>query len=238
MCADSFKYDILSDLFFRIYEGKGKMSFTGGIMSLMPQGICIFSLILDHAMKQLPNILSISRILITPVFLWLLLIPTYESRLMALVLFIIAGATDWLDGRLARAYKVKSRFGQFIDPLADKIFVLGTFLFLPLIVPQIPWWVVLLVALRDLSITLLRSWAEKRNKPIPTLYSAKIKTTVQFAFLFWVLVWLVLTYRHDLSFQAAEYLHGSPTYWFMMVMLGLTLITGLQYFWKMRQDEY
>jgi hypothetical protein len=92
-------------------------------------------------MKHLPNALTIVRILLTPVLLWLLLIDTFWGYASGLGLFIVAAVSDYLDGMLAREYQVDSRLGQFLDPLADKILVLGTFAVLAYLMPrQVPWW--------------------------------------------------------------------------------------------------
>ena len=179
--------------------------------------------------KTLPNVISLTRIVITPIFLWLLVIPQTTPRLIAALLFIIAGLSDWLDGRLARLWKAKSRFGQFIDPLADKVFVLGTFFTLPLVVPEIPWYFVILVAIRDLGITALRSWAESNGQSIPTLYSAKVKTTIQFAFLRYVMTGLVLCEWPVARPFVEPLLHGLPMQVLMLITLVATLWTGFQY---------
>lgn len=173
--------------------------------------------------------------MLTPFFLWVLFIPTFEGRVGALGLFIIGGLSDWLDGKLARLWKANSRFGQFIDPLADKVFVLGTFLALPLLIPQIAWWVVILIALRDLGLTVLRTWAEKNNRPIPTLYSAKVKTTIQFIFLAWILLLRIGETWPPFHVEATWLLHGWVTFILLMITLIATIWTGLQYAWMLWQ---
>ncbi|MBN8589674.1 MAG: CDP-diacylglycerol--glycerol-3-phosphate 3-phosphatidyltransferase [Rhodothermia bacterium] len=179
--------------------------------------------------KILPNFLSISRIVLTPLFIWLILTPTLEKRMLGGLVFIIAGLSDYWDGKLARAWKVKSRFGQFLDPLADKVFVLGTFIILPFLVPEIPWWFVILIGLRDLGVTMLRTWAESKNTSIPTLYSAKVKTTIQFVFLGWVLVWLICTHLPPIAAISRFLLTQWPMLLLMWLTLISTLVTGLQY---------
>ncbi|HRK74392.1 MAG TPA: CDP-diacylglycerol--glycerol-3-phosphate 3-phosphatidyltransferase [Rhodothermales bacterium] len=179
--------------------------------------------------KKLPNFLSISRIVLTPLFIWLILTPTLEKRLLGGMVFIIAGLSDYWDGKLARQWKAKSRFGQFLDPLADKIFVLGTFAVLPFLVPEIPWWFVVVIGIRDLSVTALRSWAEVQSTSIPTSYSAKVKTTIQFVYLGWVLVWLICTHIPSISSISKYLLTQWPMLLLMWITLLFTVITGLQY---------
>lgn len=151
-------------------------------------------------MKHLPNLLTIARIVLTPVFLVLLLGGTFWGQFAAALIFIFAAISDWADGYIARKYGVSSRLGQFLDPLADKVLVLGAF-FAFLFLPPDPqgrelaalwWWIpVLLIAARDLAVTLLRSWAERNGRSIATKGAAKAKTAVQLTFLITVLVFLV-----------------------------------------------
>jgi CDP-diacylglycerol--glycerol-3-phosphate 3-phosphatidyltransferase len=195
-------------------------------------------------MKHLPNALTILRILITPVFLALLLMGTLLTQLAALILFIVAAITDWLDGRLARHYQLDSRVGRFLDPLADKILVLGAFIALPFL-PQmgalIPWWAIGLLAARDLAVTLLRSWAESRGRSIPTRNEAKIKTAVQLTFLITLFTALVVSkldrfggWVGELGSAVSLVLYGPTTFVLLMVTVALTLYTGALYFMPAR----
>lgn len=197
-------------------------------------------------MKHLPNALTIARIAITPVFLVLLLSGSLWGQFVAAVLFILAAITDWLDGKVARRYGVGSRLGQFLDPLADKVLVLGAFfafLFLPpdgagnRLAEPWWWWAVALIALRDVAVTALRAWAERRGQSIQTRYAAKLKTTVQLTFLIAVQVFLVGSklarfdgWVGDLGAFAASVLYGPVTDVLLLVTVVLTLWTGARYF--------
>jgi CDP-diacylglycerol--glycerol-3-phosphate 3-phosphatidyltransferase len=86
-------------------------------------------------MKHVPNALTISRIVAAPLCLWGLWTGTFVGQLLGTVLFIAAAITDYWDGRLARQYGVGSRLGQFLDPLADKVLVLGAFFLVPFLAP-------------------------------------------------------------------------------------------------------
>lgn len=137
----------------------------------------------DH-IRHLPNVLTVLRILATPVILVLMFSPSLGGRLAALVLFILAAISDYADGEIARRLSSPSRIGRFLDPLADKVLVLGTFCGLALLFPKlVPWWAVALVALRDVVVTLMRMRAEASGRSIRTLPVAKAKTTVQLVFL-------------------------------------------------------
>jgi len=93
-----------------------------------------------------PNILSFIRLLGVPLFLWLLL--ERQSEIWAVVVLIIGGATDWLDGYLARSWHQRSRLGQVLDPLADRLYILATLIGFA-IRGIVPWWLVVLLAARD-----------------------------------------------------------------------------------------
>lgn len=102
----------------------------------------------------LPNVLSGLRLLGVPVFLWLILVP--EADLWAVLLLIVAGFTDWLDGYLARRWHQISRLGQLLDPIADRLYILATLIGL-LLRGIVPWWFVVLLVSRDvvMSVVLL-----------------------------------------------------------------------------------
>ncbi|GAA0427512.1 CDP-diacylglycerol--glycerol-3-phosphate 3-phosphatidyltransferase [Acrocarpospora corrugata] len=95
----------------------------------------------------IPNLLSFLRLLGVPVFLWLILGPKADG--WAIALLMLAGFSDWLDGKLARAWNQTSRLGRLIDPAADRLYILATLLGL-LLREIIPWWLVALVLARDL----------------------------------------------------------------------------------------
>jgi cardiolipin synthase (CMP-forming) len=96
----------------------------------------------------IPNILTLSRILLTPLLMWFLV---NRKMNQALVVFLVAGMTDVLDGFIARLFHQKSRFGAFLDPLADKFLLVSSFLILGRL-GLIPFWLVVIVVLRDVVI--------------------------------------------------------------------------------------
>lgn len=186
-------------------------------------------------MKYVPNTLTVARILLTPFFLMLLVSEAPGSRHLALVLFILAAFSDWLDGRLARAYEARSRLGKFLDPLADKILVLGTFLVLPILLPRvIPWWAVIAIAARDIIVTGLRTWAESHQQSVPTLRLARVKTFSQLLFLVGILALVVVRDVPGYAAWAETILYGPVTYIALLVVVGMTLYTGLLYIGYLR----
>ena len=96
-----------------------------------------------------PNALSFLRLLGVPLFLWLILGPQADG--WAIVLLVVSGVTDWLDGTIARATGQISRLGQLLDPLADRLYIIATLVGL-LLRGIIPWWLVALLLLRDLML--------------------------------------------------------------------------------------
>ena len=125
-------------------------------------------------MKHLPNALTIGRILVTPLALWGLATGTFWGQFTGATLFVLAAISDYWDGRLARKYGVGSRIGRFLDPLADKVLVLGAFFLVPFLEPVgramagragawLPWLAIGLIAARDLAVTVLRIYLDRKS---------------------------------------------------------------------------
>ena len=100
----------------------------------------------------IPNAISAARLAGVPVFLWLVLGPrTPTADYWAVALLILAGASDWLDGKLARALNQGSRLGEVLDPIADRLYIAATIIALA-VREIIPWWLVAILALRELVV--------------------------------------------------------------------------------------
>jgi cardiolipin synthase len=131
-------------------------------------------------LKYIPNTLTLLRLVLILPFLVYLYEQEYAK---SFYLFLIAGFTDGLDGWLARYFKWQSTLGSFIDPLADKLLVASSFISLALL-GELPWWLVILVFLRDLTISLgviAWYWLIQRHLDFkPTLLS-KVNTSLQLA---------------------------------------------------------
>ncbi|MFQ5570712.1 MAG: CDP-alcohol phosphatidyltransferase family protein [Rhodothermales bacterium] len=188
-------------------------------------------------MKFVPNAITIARIVLTPILLVMMMSNTLFGLGGALVLFIIAAITDYFDGKLARALGVRSRLGQFLDPFADKVLVLGTFTALAFLIPEIvPWWAVALIALRDVVVTVLRMWEESRGRTLRTVPMAKTKTTLQLIFLIGILVLLTAGKLRGAVAEAALWvLESAIPFILLMVVVALTVFTGL---WYLFNKEY
>ena len=140
---------------------------------------------------NIPNILTIIRILLVPVF------PSSSSsdfvRLASFFVFVTAAITDFLDGRIARLFNQRSEFGKFADPLADKLLVAAALLaFTGIPETGIPLWMVLLLLGREIGITLLRLWAIHRKTSMETSRFGKCKTASQMVTIIVVLLLLIL----------------------------------------------
>jgi CDP-diacylglycerol--glycerol-3-phosphate 3-phosphatidyltransferase len=135
----------------------------------------------------LPNQLTILRIILTPIFLYLFLSEDPLLIQISLGVFLIAALTDWYDGWLARKFNYITDWGKFWDPLADKILTSTAFLGF-VFVGLLELWMVILIIFRDLIITLLRIYAESRGYNFVTSYYAKWKTVFQMVFLYYLLL--------------------------------------------------
>jgi cardiolipin synthase len=122
----------------------------------------------------LPNALSLLRLLGVPVFLWLIL--AVHADVAAFVLLVVAGASDWFDGYLARRLQQTSRLGTLLDPLADRLYIAATLIGLA-IRGLIPWWLVILLAARELLLlTLLPRLRRHGRLSLPVTYVGKAAT--------------------------------------------------------------
>lgn len=130
--------------------------------------------------RQLPNAITIVRILCAPVFLWMLLADGGADgalRWWAAVLFIVAIATDGIDGYLARKHDIVTDLGKLLDPIADK--VLTGFAFIGLsILGELPWWVTIIVLIREIGITVYRFMVVS-DHVLAAAWMGKLKTVAQ-----------------------------------------------------------
>lgn len=128
---------------------------------------------------NLPNKLTIARVIMIPFFLVFLMTDFFEAaRYVALSIFIIASLTDMLDGKIARKYNLVTNFGKFMDPLADKLLVCSAMIaFTGMGI--MPAWIVIIIIAREFIISGFRLIAAEKNVVIAAGMSGKIKTTVQ-----------------------------------------------------------
>ncbi len=129
---------------------------------------------------NLPNKLTVARVVLIPFFVFFLLIdPSNEVfKWTALAIFVIASLTDMLDGKIARKYNLITEFGKFMDPLADKLLVCSAMIGL-IELGRIPSWIVIIIIAREFTISGFRLIAADNGRVIAASYWGKFKTTFQ-----------------------------------------------------------
>ena len=128
---------------------------------------------------NLPNKLTMFRVVLIPFFIVFLLVPTIPSgKWIALAIIIVASLTDLLDGKIARKYNLVTNFGKFMDPLADKLLVCSALICL-IELQRIPSWMVVLIIAREFTISGFRLIAADNGVVIAASYFGKFKTTFQ-----------------------------------------------------------
>ena len=137
--------------------------------------------------RRLPNALTLARIAVVPVVMWLILTGTTGALAVAAALFVAASLTDALDGILARRWRVVSVFGTLADPVADKLLVLGSLAMLAT-VGSIAVWAVALIAVRELAVSVLRARAKRGGVVLPAGPLGKAKMFLQSALVVALLV--------------------------------------------------
>ena len=184
---------------------------------------------------NLPNKLTMARIILSPIFMVTFLINNLYTRYLALFIFAVAALTDMYDGHLARKTGVVTSFGKFMDPLADKLLTSTAFIaFVAL--GYVKSWIVLPIIVRELFITGLRAMAAYRGVVITSSVLAKWKTASQMIAIVIILLftnlrmtWSALGHHRspvpaDVAFKVFDGV--------VMVTMVLTLITGIDYIVK------
>jgi len=182
--------------------------------------------------KYIPNILTSSRIVLTPVFLYFLFSDVNHGKLLALFVFGIASATDAIDGYYARKHNLVSKFGIFFDPLADKLLVLSAFygfMFIPILSTEVKIWMIVLISFRDVLVTVLRMIMQYRGVTMVTSKVGKLKTLLQISTITLVLVYLIL-FAYDIKYWKIA-LDFPIIYIAMVVTTLVTFYTGIHYFY-------
>jgi len=180
--------------------------------------------------KYIPNILTSSRILLTPVFLYFLFSDFSHSKLIALVVFVMASITDAIDGFYARKHNFITKFGTFFDPLADKLLVLSAFygfMFIPILDAEVKLWMIILISFRDVLVTFLRMIMEYKGITMVTSKASKMKTILQLSTIIFILIYLIL-FSYNISYW--QFVSDQSILYFCMILTTLvTFYTGLYY---------
>src|SRR4051794_36430080 len=174
-------------------------------------------------MLNVPNLLSLCRILLVPPLVVVLLTKFEGKEWWGLGLFLLAAVMDFFDGFLARRRQQITRLGTLLDPAADKILVSAAFISLVEMDHAsghtiVPAWIVVVIIAREFAVTSLRSFAAAEHLVIPAGFSGKVKTTVQI-----VSIALLIIYN-----QLGEFRHLAPIS--LWVTLAVTVYSGVEYF--------
>ncbi len=166
---------------------------------------------------NLPNVLTVVRILLVPVLVAALLTETNDGDLVAAVIFAVASITDYVDGWYARSRNIITTFGKAMDPIADKLLVIAALVTL-VSLDRLGVWVAAVVIARELAVTVARAQAPE---VIPAAAWGKWKTTVQIAAIFFLIL-----------------LDPSPVWVDLLVyaMVAITIVSAIDFFLGMRKS--
>mgnify|MGYP001465735698 FL=1 len=185
---------------------------------------------------NLPNILTLCRILVTPLFIILLFYDHPYAKSWALFIFVVAMLTDIFDGYYARKHNLVTDYGRFLDPLADKVMVLSALISFA-VMDVIPFWMVSLIIFRDIFVTGLRMAMSSKNKTMVTSKIAKRKTLSQVLIIIFILFnigfnTLPISWIKDLILFSKQY---DLIYYLTLLVTLFTVFTGLTYLYTNRK---
>lgn len=170
-------------------------------------------------LMNLPNRLTLARILLVPVFLTVVTLQVPYGNYIALALFLFGAGTDALDGYLARKHRQETRWGKLMDPLADKLLVSAALISL-VELGRIPGWAVMIIIGRELAVTGLRTFLAGEGTVIPASFLGKIKTVTQ-------IVAIAALFLQPVPYHPAALSFGNLA---MTAAVVLTVWSGVDYF--------
>jgi len=191
---------------------------------------------------NLPNQLTIARLILTAVFVVLFYLPVNSAVSWALIIFIVASITDYFDGEIARSQNLVTNFGKLMDPLADKI--LMTAALVVVAIPSakfshpVPAWIVIAVLAREFFVTGIRQLAAQAGVVLAAEKLGKHKMVWQIIAMIYFLL-LAASTEPMLAWTAPLFAWTPMTpHYFgnlcLLMMGGLTIVSGFSYFWKNR----
>jgi len=190
-------------------------------------------------LKTTPNYLTISRMALTPIFM---ILYQYVGAFFSLLAFSAAAFTDFLDGRIARRTGKITKFGKFMDPLADKLLVCAALIALLRSGPGlVTSWMVLIIVIREITITALRILAARDGNVIAATKFGKYKASSQmYAIVISLLLLTICDVRGKFFSNRWHFLtgirhHNGPIYYLMYIPVLLTLISGLEFLYNNRK---
>jgi len=168
---------------------------------------------------NLPNVLTVLRIMLVPVLVVALLGDTPAGDVLAAVVFALASLTDFVDGYLARARGSVTNFGKLMDPLADKLLIVAALIAL-VSLQRLPAWIAMVIITRELAVTVLRMGATQAGVVMGASMFGKVKTCLQIAAI------LAVIAVHDRPLWVSALLY---------VTVAVTVLSGLDYFFGLRR---
>ena len=184
---------------------------------------------------NLPNLLTIIRMALVPVFIVFFYLGQGGARIfcvMALVVFVFASITDAIDGYIARKRGLITNFGKLMDPLADKVLTTAAFIvFVDMHI--IPAWMVVVILAREFAITGLRGVAASEGVVIAADFSGKLKTVFQMVAICVILLAYAVSIA-PMAEAAFDFIFGAGIV-LMWVAVALTVYSGIEYLWKGRK---
>jgi len=186
---------------------------------------------------NLANRLTMSRILLTFVFMFFLFCNGLWPKAISLAVFILAALSDYFDGMIAQRRNMVTDFGRLMDPIADKILVLAAFAaFVQL--QLIDAWMFVIIVSREILITSMRLFALNKGKVLSAARAGKHKTVLQMVVIFTILGFILLkeiVLKYYTWNPAWEKVFRQGIFFLMLVTVGLTLYSGLSYLWQNRK---
>lgn len=182
---------------------------------------------LSEEVLNLPNMLTLGRIVLIPIFLVFLWHETRLNSFIAAMLFLAAGLTDIVDGALARRMGLVTVLGKFLDPIADKLMVMAALVMLQAL-GRVPAWVVIVIIARELVISALRTLAMSEGVVIAAGQGGKWKTSLQVV----GLVGLIIHYRYPIDFAIVQVNIdvGRTGLWLLYISLVPAIFSAVDYF--------
>ncbi|RPI18291.1 MAG: CDP-alcohol phosphatidyltransferase family protein [Ignavibacteriae bacterium] len=196
-----------------------------------------------------PNTLSILRILLSPVFVFLFLSSSNTLIAISFFVFTIAALTDWYDGWYARKYGFKTRWGQFLDPLADKILTSSALIAFYILKQRVPAFLgneviipfgilIAIIILRDIILTLARSYSELCGKEFKTSMISKTKTFIQMTYIFIIIGVMALSIIFTGTVSGNYFkslLFSNINYYIILIITILTAASGIAYIFESKE---
>jgi len=175
---------------------------------------------------NLPNRLTISRVILAGIFIFLLFVKGPGAKFAALGVFLIASITDYYDGLIARKHNMITDFGRLMDPIADKILILGALLaFVEMEI--IPAWAVIIIISRELLITGIRILALSKRKVLSAELAGKHKTVSQIVTILSILIFLIIR-DSGFTFRYINYYKDAISI-LVLITIAMTISSGASY---------